>query len=506
MNEDTALYPCDPGPTSGPDPAGPRPLVTRALQRRQLLRTGWAGMALSPLLLTSCGGAALSRPAQRAAGAPASGPVPDAAPPGAGAKATADSRTAPQITGDLWSPGRNPDGTVRVPEFERLPLLRWLRVASNTLSDVVPRPRYPTINANEDGSPSIVFAWSGAAWDHDHQRMYLSGGGHSASHYCENGIYELAADTLLFSETLRRSDMSAAQYWDETQKRIVPGMRSVMANAPLSDGTVPASHTYNALVWVPGRVAGNQRGALVMFHDAVGVVDLDQRRYDTLHYNGPSPVDLSYKNCEMDGWNLLHMRIGNQYRRWDLSPGVRSKTLHSDNSRGAFRGIVNAGAPLVYGHMLMVRLPQRREFVVLSGSANTRCRYGAALDSGSAGPWGAFHDAISLSSEDGSHHFFNNPAHWVLQTPSAPLFAAGGSFDAAGRCIWVQSNLAGGPLFKLTGIESTQWRVERVPGVAAITSNINGTYQRCQVFSKGAARCLLRVSSTTGYPEVCRVA
>jgi hypothetical protein len=411
-----------------------------------------------------------------------------------------------KLTGDLWQPRRAADGTVWVSDFEQLPLRRWLRIGSNTLDDVVPQPRYPTVNGNEDGSPSIVSAWSGAAWDYINQRMYLSGGGHSSSHYCENGIYELSADTLQFSETVRRSPLDASQYWDEAQKRIVPGLRRPMANSPLADGTVPASHTYNSLVWVPGHVASNRRGALVMFHDAVGVVDLDTARYDTLHYNGPSPVDLSYKNCEMDGWTLLHMRIGNQYRRWDLRPSVRSKTLHSDNSRGAYVGNMDAGAELVYGHMLMVRMPQRREYVVLSGTANTRCRYGQALDSGSAGPWSAFHDRITLVFEDDSRAHFNNPAHWVLRTPSAPLFAAGGTFDFWGQCIWVQSNLAGGPLFKITGLDTNSWRVERVLGAAALTTNINGTYQRCQLFVKGAARCLLRVSSTTGYPEVCRVA
>ncbi len=411
-----------------------------------------------------------------------------------------------KLAGDLWAPNRLPDGIVLVSDFEQLPLRRWLRVMSNKLDDVVPRPRYPTVNGNEDGSPNIVAAWSGATWDYIHQRMYLSGGGHADSHYCENGIYELASDTLLFSETVRRSPLSATQYWDDSQKRIVPGLRGLTANAPLADGTVPASHTYDSLVWVPGSVAGNERGAVVMFHDAVGVVDLDTRRYDTVYFNGPSPVDLSYKNCEIDGWTLLHMRNGNQYRRWDLRPGVRSKTLFSDNSRGAYVGNVDAGADLVYGNKLLVRMPQRRENVVLSGSANTRFRYGQALDSGAPGPWGAFHDRIMLESADGSHAIFHNPAQWLTQTPNPPLFAAGGTFDFWGQCIWVQTNLAGGPLFKITGLDSNRWQVERVAGVAALTSNINGTYQRCQLFVKGAARCLLRVSSTTGYPEVCRVA
>jgi hypothetical protein len=443
--------------------------------RRQVLRLAWAGLAASPVR----------------------------AQPG-----TAPSAPSPalQLTGDLWAPHRAADGAVLLSDFEQLPLRRWVRVASNKLDDVVPRPRYPTFVGNDDGSPNIVAAWSGAAWDYVNQRMYLSGGGHADSHYCENGIYELAVDSLRFSETVRRSPLSATQYWDETQKRIVSGMTGNTANAPLADGSVPASHTFDSLVWVPGRVAGNQRGALAMFHDAVGVVDLDTRQYDTVYFDGPSPVDLNYKNCEMDGWTLLHMRNGNQYRRWDLRPQTRSKTRYSNNSRGAYLGHVDAGADLVYGHKLLVRMPQRRENVVLSGSANTRFRYGRALDSGAPSPWGAFHERIVLESNDGSHQVFNNPAQWLLQTPATPLFAAGGTYDHAGQCIWVQTNLAAGALYKLTGLDGPRWHVERVPGVAALSTNINGTYQRCQLFSKGAARCLLRVSSTTAYPEVCRVA
>jgi hypothetical protein len=477
--------------------------------RRQVLRLGWLGIASSPLL-AACGGAKSDRMQAFQGGGPPSAAAPLKPSAGGGTQPRAPvpaAAPAPlNLTGDLWAPNRGPGAAVLVSDFEHLPMRRWLRVASNKLDDVIPRPRYPTYVGNEDGSPNIVAAWSGAGWDYISQRMYLSGGGHADSHYCENGIYELAADTLLFSEIVRRSPLAATQYWYEAQKRIVPGLSGQTANAPLADGTVPASHTYDALVWVPGAVAGNERGALVMFHDVVGVVDLDSRRYDTLHYNGPSPVDLSYKNCEMDGWTLLHMRNGNQYRRWDLRPSVRSKTLHSNNSRGAYLGTVDAGADLVYGLKLMVRMPQRRENVVLSGSANTRFRYGRALDSGSAGPWGMFHDRITLESADGSHTLFNNPAQWLLATPSTPLFAAGGTFDHQGQCIWVQTNLAGGPLFKITGLDTNRWQVEQVPGVAAISTNINGTYQRCQLFVKGAARCLLRVSSTTGYPEVCRVA
>ena len=86
-------------------------------------------------------------------------------------------------------------------DFERLPLNRWVSADTNQLDSVVPTPRYPTFLGQPDGSRNIVNAWSGAAWDYINQRMYLSGGGHADSHFCENGIYELSVDTLRFSVT-----------------------------------------------------------------------------------------------------------------------------------------------------------------------------------------------------------------------------------------------------------------------------------------------------------------
>ncbi len=336
--------------------------------------------------------------------------------------------------------------------------------------------------------------------------MFVSGGGHADSHFCENGVYALEADTMAFSTIVGRSPSSAAQYWDASRGVFVAGMQGVGGRAPLADGTAPASHTYDSLVWIPSNIVGNRRGAILMFAHTVGIIDLDTGSYDTPYYNGDSPVDLSYKICVSDGWNVLHARANFHYRHWDLRPTTRTPTIWNSNSRGAFAGSFSSGTNIVYDNKMMVRMPQRREFVVLSGGINARCRMGQGFDSGDRTGWGRFHDAITITSSDGSHLMFNDSANWRDRSVATHFFAAGGTYDHWGNCIWVQSNVAGGGLFRLTGLDGNTWTSERVAGAEALSTSGNGTYHRCQLFVKGMARCLMRVSSTTGYPEVCRVA
>ncbi len=391
-------------------------------------------------------------------------------------------------------------------DFEQLPLNRWVAASTNKLDDVVPTPRYPTFLGHPDGSRSIIEAWSGAAWNYVDQKMYISGGGHADSHFCENGIFELSADTLRFSVAMPRAPMSAAQYWDPTSQSFVSGVNGLGGGPPLKDGSIPASHTYDALVWIPSNIVGNQRGAVLMFHYGIGVVDLDTRTYDTALFDHTATYDLSYKICEMDGWNMIYTRASFFHRRWDMRPAARSVSKWSNDSRGIALGQFSAGANLVNGPKLMVRMPHRREFVILSGSANTRCRYGQAFDSNQRSSWAGFNDTITLTSTDGSHMDFRDTSMWTDAAFGSPLFAAGGTYDHWGNCIWVQSNNQGGPLYKITGLAGNTWTVSRVAGPAALTRSKNGTYHRCQTIVMGRATCLLRASSTTSWPEVCRVA
>ena len=422
---------------------------------------------------------------------------------------------APRIAAGVWTPNLDGRGNILVSDFEQLPLYGWVQAQTNTLDDVVPLPRYPTQQGNADGSRSIVNAWCGAAYDYQNQVMYLSGGGHADSHICENGIYALSADTLRFSIARARSPMSAGQWYDAVNRRFVAvtgptDPKNGSANTCMTDGTSGATHTFDALEWIPPAVAGNSKGALLMFTGSKEILNLDTQQYDTSHFDGELLTDLSYKIVVMDGWNAIHARADFYYRLWDFAPATRTSTLWSNDSRGRYIKQFDAGARIVYNHKMLVRMPNRREFVVLSAPGGTpihvRARYGQAFDSGNRRSWGAFHDSISLNSLDGSHMIFSDPENWRDQDPDTALFAAGGTYDHWGNCIWVQTNLQGGALYKISGLDSNSWTTQRVTGAAAISTSRNGTYHRCQLLTKGASRCLMRVSSTTGNPEVCRVA
>lgn len=421
-----------------------------------------------------------------------------------------------RVAGDVWTP--HADAALRVPDsdFDQLPVNRWLFVDTHTLDDIVPRPRYATKLGRDDGSPSIVNAWCGAAYDYAGQRLYLSGGGHADSHVCENGVYALSADTLRFTTVRERSPQSAAQRWDAAARRPVPvsgpsDPLNESADMPLADGTPGASHTYDALEWVPPSVAGNSRGALLMFHTTKAVLDLDTGRYDVAHFDTSElAVEMSYKILVADGWNAVHTRADFFHRLWDFAPTARSATTWSTDSRGRLLGQAQSGTRVVNSHKTLVRMPQRREFVVMAAPGgvpqHVRVRLGQALDSGRRQDWAAFHERITLASDDGSHRDFERAEAWLDTAPETPLFAAGGTYDHWGRCLWLQSNLEGGPLYRIDGLDGATWRVQRVAGPAALSTALNGTYHRCQVIVRGTTRCVLRVTSTTGRPEICRVA
>jgi hypothetical protein len=456
-------------------------------------------------------------PSPTPAPTPGSSPVPAPPPPPLPPRPASAAVSGPalRLTGSLWAPNTDAQQQVLASDFDQLPMNRWLAVDTNTLDDVVPRPRYATKLGQPDGSPSIINAWCGAAYDYVDQVMYLSGGGHGDSHLCENGVYSLSASTLRFGVVRERSPVSAAQRWDTVNRRAIPvpsasDPLNESADMPLADGTPGASHTYDSLDWVAPNVAGNRRGALLMFNITKSVLDLDTGRYDTAHFDGDLGIDMSYRIVVMDGWNAMHARADFFYRHWDFAPTSRSATVWSGDSRSRFLRQFESGRRVVYNHKTMIRMPQRREFVVLAApggsSGSVRVRLGQAMDSGNRSNWSAFHDAIVLTSADGSHRDFDTAAHWLDTSPETPLFAAGGTYDHWGQCLWLQSNLEGGPLYRLSGLDGSTWQVERIRDVQALSTSINGTYHRCQVIVRGSTRCLLRVTSTTGRPEVCRIA
>ena len=358
------------------------------------------------------------------------GPVPDAADSGLSPDAglSLDAGPSPDagqtpgdagLHGSLWVPRVDGNGRVLDSDLLMLPLNAWVEVGTNTLSDVIGPEGYPTKLGNTDGRNSIIGAWSGAGWDWIHQRMFISGGGHADSHLCENGIYAFDGETLRFSVAVPRSPKSAALKQNmQGQFEVIArddDPRQESANAPMADGHVGATHTYDTIDYVPPALMSNTRGGLVMFSSSVHVYDLDTATSDVPFYDATvnGNIDLSYKISFMDGWQLFHARASFYYRQWDLRPVTRTATQWSNAygngslSRGAMVGSFSSGANFVYNHKSMAKLWQRREVVVLSASSKIRVRYGDAVDARNVADWAAYTDQITLTSTDGSHADFD---------------------------------------------------------------------------------------------------
>jgi hypothetical protein len=403
-----------------------------------------------------------------------------------------------------WTPARDGDGNIPVTEFEKLAVYQWVRVAGNTIDSLIPSPRYPTFLGNPDGSPSVVTGWSGAAWDPAGQVMYISGGGHADSHFCENGVYALSGRSLTFSVAQARSPITAAQFYDTSTNTVKPGMTGGGAGYPLADGSVGASHTYDALIWVPPALMGNSKGGLLNYGGSKGLLDLDSGKYDTPHFQAADITDMSYKIAVMDGWQVIHPRASWYYKRYDFSQ--REATTYHPNSRGKALPQVTGSPEVVYNHKAFCWMRQRREFVSFAKDQSaTRVRYGQAIDSGNQADWSAYHDAITLQSSDGSHLDFS-AANFLDQTSVNLLTSAGAAYDPFNDVIWIQANHAGSGLYEISGLNGKVWTTRRIVGASAPTTSRNGTFGRFQVFKVGTVKLAMRVTSTTSPVEVIRLA
>lgn len=448
-------------------------------------------------------------------------PRADTASVASGASVWAGRDGAVQISDSTWTPNVGGDGGVLPTDGPQLPANTWLYIATNKITDLIGPTGYATKLGNPDGRASITNAWCGAAWDYVNERLYISGGGHADSHLCENGIYMLDGATMRFSVAKARTATSNAQKYNTSTLTFESGFaasdaRNESANCCMLDGSPGASHTYDAMEYIPASVMGNTAGGILMFHYGKEVLDLDTGLYDTSHFmpdasdgvNTPE-VDLSNKIVFMDGWDAYHARASYYYRRWNFHPDTREATPWSTflgggaTSRGQLIETIDAGATFPYSDRAICKMPQRREIANFDGTAVIRVRYGEAKDA-SATNWAAYTDDITLTSSDGSHTVLMTEANYTDADTDTALFACGMAYDHDNNCIWVVSNLAGGATYKITGLDGTTWTVEQVPDAANLTSTMNGTFERCRVFHLGGETLLVRVPSVTGYAEVMR--
>ena len=159
-------------------------------------------------------------------------------------------------------------------------------------------------------------------------------------------------------------------------------------------------------------------------------------------------------------------------------------------------------------------MKERREHVEFEASTGTpvhiqpvRFRYGEALDAATT-DWSTHEDAITLTSEDGSDLDFNQTAF------AGPLSYAGVTYDHPGQSLyvvgnttgpWVSSSDPGGQVYKITGLSTNTWNVQRLTTGGRRYPASNGTFGRLQVARFGSVVVLARVSSTTTPVQIIRL-
>lgn len=407
--------------------------------------------------------------------------------------------SAPGITNYVWTPARDGNGNVISSDWAGLPLNTWLDVAGGVLNDVIQTPHLLTA-AGADGAGAIVAAWGGAAWDAANNRMYLSGGGHGDSHCCETGIYMVDTASLKFSRVADRQPVSQQQGWNGTA--FVDTNSQAPYSIPLKNGVPSSWHTYNGNVFIPPSVMGNTNGGVFTMGSARSTYNLDTHTYSTTHWNTPEHDSLDWSNqaAFLDG-HVIYAPLNSWFhQRFDLSQS--EVTDWSATSSGKWLSgitsnvIISSNEQATWGV-----LSERREEVCFRyGGSRVRLRYGQAIDA-NATDWTPYFDTITLTSSDGSHLDFND----TNQDANAKLGQPGFCYDHVTGALYLVSSTAGGEVYKLTGIASNTWNVEKMVGTGVRRVSYKGAYGRTRLATVAGKKVLIRVATTTTPIEVMRI-
>jgi hypothetical protein len=433
----------------------------------------------------------------------------------------APSNPAPQATkstfdGLVWTPGRDSMGNILPSDLNQLQPFVWYNVggAGSILNSVIETPHYPKPRSpGTDGSSGIVTAWGGAAWDHVSQTMYISGGGHGDTHECDTGVYALKATTLSFERVVNRqfrwydlenSTPGNPRFGDD------PAFGGWAMNLPLKNGVPSSFHTYDGLVWIPPQTMqlvlgkSNAKGGLFYPGTCRAVINLDDQSYSNPHFL-PTP-DFSYQIAMLDGSIVFGPRASFNFYRFDLAQREVSDWPGTTVlSQGKFLSGATSSKEFTYNYKCFCWMRERREAVSFAGDQRaTRLRYGAAIDSGSL-EWTSFHEAITLTSANGSDHLDFSAAN-LQDIGTNLLCAAGAHYDHAGGSIWVQANTVGGSLYQVSGLDGTTWSVRKIGGSEAPTVCGQGTFGRFRIATIGTTKLALRVADTTNPLQVMRLA
>lgn len=407
------------------------------------------------------------------------------------------------INGNLWTPNRDAGGVVLASDWQNLPLNQYVSAVGGVMNDVIETPHYPS-DFGPDGSGSITRAWCGASCDYVGKAMHFFGGGHGDSSACENGVYKLDVSKLQFSRIRNRTPLASLQQWDINTGALGDfDYHHGAIYPPQKDGAPGARHTYSGMLFIPATVLGNASGGVLSSGNSRSVLDLDTGTWRTPHWNNPLHdfQDWSNMTAFLEGNKVYHSLGYWFHHRYDLS-----QTEATDWSPTSFGKLdygfvtsdkqMNAGSSSIW-----CWLPERREEMCITGGAiRNRIRYGQALDEGFATNWSNYFDAITLTSSDGSHADFS--AAKMIQ---GDLSNSGCEYDHTTGAIYIQPNQSGTQLYKITGIATNTWNVQKIGGSNSLSLSENGAYGKFRILTLGGKKVIVRVTLTTGYVEVMRI-
>lgn len=444
------------------------------------------------------------------------------------------------ITNSIYTPAKDSNGIWTSASRQAVPVFQWLKVAGSSaiMDSVIQYPRYTTSTgmAASDASGNIVRAWSSMAHDRLLRNFYVQGGGHSDTSKLENGVYKFSCDRLEFSRFKDHAPISAWQIYDANGAFTTINHHPYAANgagggegaaAPLADNSPGSVHNYGQLVHIPASYAGNTNGWLYQGGWTRSVLDLDTGVYKVCHYWGtdiPPMGGIDWGGGVMawvDGDSVYHHRGGVNHHRFVLAGS--EATTWSYNSTDSFGVLLGAGSH--YAAFMgsqydscWVEMPERRETAFFFhdgvGLAAVRIQAGAAIDTNNPNlNWSPYTHAITLTSSDNSladftQSTFHDGTVFALNgTPNEGNFASCGvQYYHADNCIYLQGNLQGSKLYKITGINTSQWDVSTVAGVTALSLATQFTFGRFRIqeFDDGTAFAF-RLTSTTQPIEILRL-
>lgn len=441
-------------------------------------------------------------------------------------------RQSVQISGTTWTPNLDGAGNVLESDFAQLPTT-WVRVNTNKIDDLVPATfqpnppngRYGTTVSGADGLHSVISAWSGAAWDWVNGRMYIAGGGHADSWGTENGVFAFDAKKMRFSMAVPRAGYNVAQFWRKSTQEYVAGTDPGGNIGPQIDGSPPASHTYHSIRWVPGtRFGGNTKGYFINHAPGpvTAVADLDTGTWlPGTWYNKYGAVqvdkDFSYATTWVEWPMMWSQGIGTPQQFAGMSFRL-DLTQATDWSATSLTQRVTdmSGINIIYNDRLNAQLEERREMFNIgkSGSVVTAVRYRLSQAADAlATNLGSYVDNITLVGPDAADF---SAAALEEETPvQGDLWEAGVAYDHQTETVWIVPNRANKPIYRITGLSTNTWTVTKVTTAPTLSLSAqagsnndksNGTYGRVRCFRIGGVPFLIRVSSTTTFAEVLRLA